>query len=143
MSTDSGPKPATSGGVSTDSGSKPATTAEVSTDPEPPVRPGRAPSASACEPFRELIVSALERGRNAMAIWQDLVDDHGFQGRYASVRRFVVKLRGSAPAEGRVVITTGPGEDYVQRGVMLSRTALGSGVMPFLQRLTPRSSHNP
>jgi hypothetical protein len=24
-----------------------------------------------------------------MAIWQDVVDDHGFTARYASVRRFV------------------------------------------------------
>ena len=46
-----------------------------------------------------------------MAIWQDLVDDHGFPARYASVRRFVVTLRGAAPAEARVVITTAPGEE--------------------------------
>jgi hypothetical protein len=32
--------------------------------------------------------------RNAMTIWQDRVDDHGFPGRYATVRRFVAKLRG-------------------------------------------------
>ena len=42
-------------------------------------------------------MEALTRGRNAMGIWQDLVDDHGFRGRYASVKRFVVKLRGQAP----------------------------------------------
>ena len=42
------------------------------------------------------------------AIWQDLVDDHGFAARYASVRRFVVTLRGAASAEARVVITTAP-----------------------------------
>jgi hypothetical protein len=29
-----------------------------------------------------------------MAIWQDLVDGHGFAGRYASVKRFVRKLVG-------------------------------------------------
>ena len=46
-----------------------------------------------------------------MAIWQDLVDDHGFPGRYASVRRFVLKLRGQTPAEARVVITTPVGEE--------------------------------
>ena len=73
--------------------------------------PTRAPSASACEPYRELIAAALGRGRNAVAIWQDLVDDHGFTAKYASVRRFVVKLRGTAPAEARVVITTAPGEE--------------------------------
>jgi hypothetical protein len=46
-----------------------------------------------------------------MAIWQDLVDDHGFPARYASVRRFVVALRGSTVPEARVVITTAPGEE--------------------------------
>jgi transposase len=108
------PKPATTRGVSTDLPSKPATTEGVSTDPEPspwPPPPGRAPSASACESFRELIAEALSRGRNAKAIWQDLVDDHGFCGRYASVKRFVSKLRGTTVPEARVVITTAPGEE--------------------------------
>jgi len=123
------PKPATTRGVSTDPQAKPATTAGVSTDPgrpkpaisgpvstvsEPsswPPRPGRAPSASACEPFRELIAEALSRGRNAKAIWQDLVDDHSFLGRYSSVKRFVAKLRGTTASEARVVITTAPGEE--------------------------------
>ena len=59
----------------------------VSTDSGPPPPPGRAPSASACEPHRELIAEALGRGRNAMAIWQDLVDDHGFPARYAVAGR--------------------------------------------------------
>ena len=95
---------------------KPAISGEVSTDPapaQPPPapNPGRAPGASACEPYREVIAEAMGRGRNAVAIWQDLVDDHGFTARYASVRRFVAKLRGSAPAEARVVITTAPGEE--------------------------------
>ena len=97
---------------------------EVSTDsagPPWPPRPGRSPRASACEPYREVIVEALGRGRNAVAIWQDLVDDHGFSARYASVRRFVVRLRGAAPAEARVVITTAPGEDYGESPVMVSR----------------------
>jgi transposase len=74
-------------------------------------RPGRAPASSACEPYRDVIAEALGLGRNAVAIWQDLVDDHGFTARYASVRRFVVKLRGSTPAEAHVVITTAPGEE--------------------------------
>ena len=79
---ESKPKPAISEEVSTDSGeAKPATRGEVSTDSASVPRPGRAPSASACEPYRELIVEALGRGRNAMAIWQDLVDDHGFVDR--------------------------------------------------------------
>jgi transposase len=107
-------KAATSVGVSTDSEAKPATTGGVSTDFGPkewPPRAGRAPSASACEPYREVIAEALGRGRNAMAIWQDLVDDHGFSARYASVRRFVCRLRADAPPEARVVIETAPGEE--------------------------------
>jgi hypothetical protein len=84
---------------------KPAISGEVSTDSPQPA-PTRAPSASACEPYRELITEALGRGRNAVAIWQDLVDDHGFAARYASVRRFVVKLRGAAAAlESRLPAT--------------------------------------
>ena len=50
--------------------------AYLTTDPGPlraglpawPPPPSRAPTASACEPFRELI--ELARGRNAMAIWR-------------------------------------------------------------------------
>jgi len=108
------PKPATTGGVSTDSDApKPAATEGVSTDSaskEWP-RPGRAPAASACEPYREVIEEAVSRGRNAMAIWQDLVDDHGFTAGYSSVKRFLARLRATAPPEARVVITTAPGEE--------------------------------
>ena len=73
--------------------------------------PTRAPTASACEPYREAIERALAIGRNAMAIYQDLVDDEGFVGHYASVRRFVRKLRGETPPDARVVIVTAPGEE--------------------------------
>jgi transposase len=105
-------------------GRNPATAAkparEVATDPavEKPVnppapegKPGRSPTSSACEPYREVIELGLSRGRNAMAIWQDLVDDHGFTGRYNSVKRFVRKQRGVTTREARVVIETAPGEE--------------------------------
>ena len=116
VSTDSAPtKPATGGATSSDGTlAKPATTEEVSTDSAPrqwPPVPGRAPSASACEPYRELVVEAVARGRNAMAIWQDLVDDHGFRAGYASVKRYVARLREAEPPEARVVIVTAPGEE--------------------------------
>jgi len=98
--------------VSTDPGPpKPAISGQMSTHSAPSPRPDRPPSASACEPYRALIREALRRGRNAMAIWQDLVDDHGFTARYASVRRFVVSLRGTVAPEAHVVITTAPGEE--------------------------------
>ena len=110
------PKPAIE--VSTDSGagpaSNPANGVGVSTDSPaaPPLpRPGRSPAASACEPYRELIATALARGRNAMAIWQDLVDAHGFPATYASVMRFVRQLRGAAAPEAHAVIQTTPGEE--------------------------------
>ena len=92
---------------------KPAIVGEVSTDPTPVAwpPPGRAPCASACEPYRDLIREALGLGRNARAIWQDLVDDQGFPARYASVRRFVRQLGARAPAEARVVIATRAGEE--------------------------------
>jgi len=102
------PKPSTTVAVSTDpAAAKPATTPEVSSD----LTPTRAPSASACEIYREVITEALSRGRNAMAIWQDLVDDHGCTVQYASVRRFVHRLRGTGAPEARVVITTAAGEE--------------------------------
>jgi len=111
-------KPAISAGVSTDSEgwkprpepSKPAISEEVSTDLAAPAGSG-SPAASACEPYREIIEEALNRRRNAVAIWQDLVDRHGFQASYASVKRFVAKLRGRSTPEARVVIRTAPGEE--------------------------------
>jgi len=116
------PKPATTEGVSTDFGrgkpataeSKPATTEGVSADsgrPQWPPSPSRAPASSACEPHRDMIAAAVTVGRNAVAIWQDLVEDHGFHSGYASVKRFVKKLRGSTPVEARAIITTAPGEE--------------------------------
>jgi hypothetical protein len=98
--------------------------------PLPPLPPptSRAPTASACEPYRELIEPAVAQGRNAMAIWQDLVDDRGFTGRYASVRRFVTKLRGQRSPETHPVIMTAPGEegqvDYGD-GAMVRHPATG------------------
>ena len=103
------PKPANE--VTTDpNGPKPANEAGVTTDSGPP-KPTRSPSASACLPYHELIEAALAKGRNAMAIWQDLVDQHGFPGAYQSLRRYVRKLRGAPPPEPRAVILTEPGEE--------------------------------
>jgi transposase len=68
-------------------------------------------SSGASEAYREMIELELSRGRNAMGIWQDLVDGHGFTGGYQSVQRFVRKLRGSVAPEARVIIETRPGEE--------------------------------
>ena len=62
---------------------------EVTTDPggKTPEKQGLQPSspplsASACEPYREAIELGLSWGRNAMAIWQDLVSQYGFSSGY-------------------------------------------------------------
>lgn len=89
----------------------------------------RSPTASTCEPWREAIELGLSRGRNAMAIWQDLVADTGFGSSYQTVKRFVRKLRGSQPAQARAVIVTEPGEeaqvDYGSKGPMVRDSQTG------------------
>jgi transposase len=73
--------------------------------------PDRSPASSASEPHREAIELGLTRGRNAMAIWQDLVDSAGFGASYQSVRRYIAKLRGIRSPEACAVIETLPGEE--------------------------------
>jgi transposase len=68
-------------------------------------------TASSSEPYRELIELELSRGRNAMGIFQDLVDGYGFTGGYQSVRRFVRGLREASSPEARVIIETRLGEE--------------------------------
>jgi transposase len=76
-----------------------------------PQTPQLVPSTSLCEPFREAIELGLSQGRNATAIWQDLVSESGFRGGYQTVKRFVRKLRGNRPPQPRAVIVTAPGEE--------------------------------
>ena len=54
-------------------------------------------SRSLCSPFREQILAKLDQGLAAQRIFQDLVAEHGFAGKYHSVRRFVAKLSQSTP----------------------------------------------
>ncbi len=81
---------------------------DVSTDPDMPESPvsakpaiqvstDSAVSMSAREVHREFIESSLARGRNAMAIWQDLVDAHGVHARL----RERAALRGQAADQPR------------------------------------------
>ncbi len=117
-------KPASrSGEVTPDSRpAKPASQAEEATpdsggesaggsDAKPAPTPGHSPSASACEPYGEAIEVGLAKGRNAKAIWQDLVDTSGFTGAYQSVKRFIRKFRGQQSPEACAVIETAPGEE--------------------------------
>jgi transposase len=66
----------------------------------PPWPPAPGPVAtSLCEPWREFIEAQLRLKRNATAIYQDLVDQHGFDGQYNSVKRFCAKLRHKEPEQ--------------------------------------------
>jgi transposase len=84
---------------------------EATTDSAPGKADLPKPVPSACEPYRGAIELGLSRGRNAMAIWQELVDQYGFASGYQSVKRFVRQLRGPHTPEARVVIVTAPGEE--------------------------------
>ena len=85
--------------------SKPAN--EVTTDPAPRNKQ----PVSACEPYREIIELGLSRGRNAMAIWQDLVSEYGFKPGYQSVKRYMHKLCPYQERQAHPVIITAPGEE--------------------------------
>ncbi len=85
--TDLGPKPHAAAEVPT--GSKPAGEPEVATDSRS--------SRSSAEPHRAFIEAELAKRRNAMAIYQDLVEHHGYDGSYDAVKRLVRKLRKHEP----------------------------------------------
>jgi transposase len=73
--------------------------------------PAAQPSAvSACAEHREWIEAQVQLGRNAVSIYQDLVDTRGFTHRYNSVKRFVAKLRAREP-ERFDVLEFLPGEE--------------------------------
>jgi transposase len=75
----------------------------------PPPRPP-ALAVSACEAHRPWIEAQVQLGRNAVSIYQDLVDHHGFEHRYNSVKRFVHTLRAREP-ERFDVLEFLPGEE--------------------------------
>ena len=103
-----GPKPASQVTADPGPGSKPAS--QVTADPAGSSETLTSAARSACEPHRDRIATALDQGRNGKAIWQELVDRHGFGGSYESVKRFVRKLRPpTLIAHPR--ITTAPGEE--------------------------------
>jgi hypothetical protein len=58
--------------------------------------PSCSPTFSACETYREAIEAGLWRGRNAMAIWQDLVDTCGSQ----ATERAAIRPQASPRQEG-------------------------------------------
>jgi len=84
---------------------------EATPDSGPPPEPGRSPTASVCEPCCDFIEVSIGKGRNARAIYRDLVDDHGFRGACQSVKRFVRRLLGTVTQQPCAVIVTPPAEE--------------------------------
>jgi transposase len=77
---------------------------------ERPAVGGAALQASLCAPFRAVILAKLDAGLTAQRIYQDLVLEHGFAGKYHSVRRFVRRLVATAVLPFRR-LECAPGEE--------------------------------
>jgi transposase len=80
--------------------SKPASNPQTGSGEPDPSKPATNPQtgsatisgpASLCDPWREQIEAALERGLSIQRIYQDLVAERQFAGSYFSVRRFVLR----------------------------------------------------
>jgi transposase len=80
--------------------SEPASNPQTGSDEEGPSKPATNPQtgsavvpgpASLCEPWREQIEAALQRGLSMQRIYQDLVTERQFAGSYFAVRRFVLR----------------------------------------------------
>jgi len=114
VTTDSKPKTADKG-AHNQAGEVANPAMQVTTDFDDTKAPIKQQSAtqtlSNCEPYREFIQESLDRGRNATAIYQDLVTDFGFPHSYQSVKRFVNKLQPPELKPARAVIITEPGEE--------------------------------
>lgn len=89
-----------------------ATGSALDADQNPPPRPPASPklASSACEVHRAWIEAQVQLGRNAQAIYQDLVERFGFEHRYNSVKRFVRGLKAREP-ERFDVLESLPGEE--------------------------------
>lgn len=95
-------------GVATGSPTVSAAAVGQTAPPRPPASPSASPptpspaggtSTSLCEPHRAFIEAQLRLGRNAMAIYQEMVDEKGFTGGYNSVKRFAARLRVREPEQ--------------------------------------------
>ena len=117
-----------------------ATGSAAAAEQIPPPRPP-ATSPSACEAHRIWIEAQVEHGRNAVSIFQDLVELHGFAHAYNSVKRFVATLKRRAP-ERFDVLEFPPGEeaqvDYGQGAPTLYRE--GKYKRPYLFVMTLKFS---
>lgn len=131
--------PGVATGSSADGGQTPPPRPPAQGAPAAITRPASTPSA--CEAHRAWIESQVQLGRNAMSIYQDLVEGHGFSHRYNSVKRFVAALKARAP-ERFDVLEFLPGEeaqvDYGQGALTLTKP--GRYKRPYLFVMTLKYS---
>jgi transposase len=121
-----------------------ATGSEAAAGQIPPPRPPAQPPKevrSACEAHRGWIEAQVALGRNAVAIYQDLVEQRDFAHRYNSVKRFVRTLKRRDP-ERFDVLESAPGEEaQVDFGLgSLTLTANGKHRRPYLFVMTLKYS---
>jgi transposase len=76
--------------------------------PAPAARPAH--EQSAVEPFRAQVLAWHAQGVEGQAIWQLLVEQHGFAGSYSAVKRFLRGLGAATPA-ATVRVETAPGAE--------------------------------
>jgi transposase len=102
---DAAPEEAKPAGVPAGSDAAPSTGLEPTSGARRP-----ASASSLCEPWRAIIEAKLAQRLSAQRIYQDLVTEHGFPGKYPSVRRFVRRLvpREELPYRR---LECGPGEE--------------------------------
>lgn len=67
-------------------------------------------SRSLCRVWHAVIEEKLDQGLTAQRIYQDLVADHGFAGKYSSVRRFAARLASHRPLPFRR-LEVAPGQE--------------------------------
>jgi transposase len=91
-------------------GSQKAKQAEALTGSMPPPTTTPSLQPSLCEPFRVVIQAKIDLGLTAQRIYQDLVAEHGFGGKYHSVRRFVRRLSPTQELPFRR-LECGPGQE--------------------------------
>lgn len=110
--------------------------------PRPPALAGGRQTPSSCERYREFIAAQVLLRRNAMSIYQDLVDRFGFAAAYNSVKHFVATLKVTEPAQFDR-LEFGPGEeaqvDYGE-GAMTHDLTTGRDRRPRLFVMTLRYS---
>jgi transposase len=91
--------------------SKPAGEPEVPTDSGTHEQATRTAGRSICEPYRAFIADERGKGRNATAIYQDLVEHHGYDGSYDAVKRFVRTIEPPDEPYAKCRFETEPGQE--------------------------------